>query len=485
MISISQKSTIQAYLMLLLVVSLAGCSTIGSDKKLSCKEPRVAPMDWVTISGSMLPTATFRIGECGLTLADVLATSRTLEKLEYQAELSSKPRSSSQSLKDIDAEQLLSIISKQKINSTNLETVVFEVETALQKYPDLSLVSQWEQGFPNYAFDKDFGSDYEKRLISLKVDALEPAFKPKAIEHLTVLLDANASEEDRKRSMEHLRNLASNGSLNVERAQKLKSWCFVQSRGVELKAVVSSFSALKVDQSVMGDVPAQDLLMVLVHRRAECVIVPLPLVFESAFGGYWIEPGDHIVLAKFQELPFAHFSEGEKRVGLTGMISTQGIWPTEHRSLDAVTNTFRDRVDLRGNMITITQATDRLLVRTMLPYNMVTLSPNRISQMRELIRLWGLSNGQVVEFQNTGTADLLLESTRKLRNATDAQRRTARKPILTCKEAQRTSCGEPTASTKSCVEEFKQQIPLLDGACETVQGGLQTVKDTLGNAVGL
>ena len=485
MTSISQKSAIQVNLMLLLAVALAGCTTIGSDKKLCCKEPRVAPMDWVTISGSMLPTSTFTIGECGLTLADVLATSRTMEKLEYQAELSNKPRSSTQPFKEIDAEQILSIVSKQKITPTNLESVVLEVETALQKYPDLSLVSQWEQGFPNYAFDKDFGSEYEKRLIALKVDALEPAFKSKAIEHLTVLLDANAKAEDRERSMGHLRNLASNGSLNIERAQKLKSWCFAQSRQVELKAVVSSFSSRPVDQSVMGDVPARDLLMVLVHRRAECVIVPLPLVFESAFGGYWIEPGDHIVLAKFRELPFAHFAEGEKRIGLTGLIATQGVWPTEHRSLDAVTNTFSDRVDLRGNMITITQATDRLLIRAMLPHNMVTLSPNRISQMRELIQIWGLANGQVVEFQNTGTANLLLESTRKLRNATDAHRQTERQSILTCKHAQQSPCGEPTAPTKSCVEEFKQQIPLLDGVCETVQGSLQTVTDTLGNAVGL
>lgn len=474
-------------------VAFHGCATVNREHKLlNCeKTPKI--IDWITVSGSMLPTSTLTVGQHGSSLADCLVQSQTLDRLHWQADVTAKNAVSNQTLTQSDSLQIETMALSQKDTAGNYDSMVAQVAAIMQNNPGVGIPSDWYKGFPEYAFDDKAGSEYEKRLIALHVDALEPAFKKEAASHFITIAASNATEQDVLSSRDSLKTLARDGKLNVEDHQKLKAWCYFRAHIAKNSkdasdSKVDTFTVKNQNALVLDNGPVENLMMVLVHRKQECVLVPLPLVFESAFGGYWVEPGDHIILARYKELPFIHFADGEKRVGLVGLTTSQGVWPTEQRSLEAAMSNFGENVDLRANMITITQKTDKLMLRAMLPLNTMALSPSRSAQMRDLLRVWGLFDGQVIEFQNSGLNKLLNDSNRKLQLATDANRTKVNPCFHSCVDPKCThesTQGIIATDAKGTNGSTKQQFPFLTDTCENIQQNLKSVSDSTSRLLGM
>lgn len=497
---------------LLLMVAASGCVTNDRTRKLCTPDRVTPPVDWITISGTSLPTCTYVVGEYGQSLADTLILSRTMEKLNHQAELTKvhMAQSAAKSFADSDETYIESLLMDSALDNRRLDTVVDEMTAVLNKYSDVSIPENWADGFPEYAFDQTKASDKDRQLLAVQVQGLEHRLRGDASGHLRVLFDSmqgKGNEKSHIDSRAYLKMLATDGKLNLDDHQKLKAWCYAQyklrsvdpneSESVGAKAekssIASSFFSKKVEAkaasvSVIGVTPVRDTIMVLVHRRTRCVAIPLPLVFETQFGGYWVEAGDHLVLAMFQELPFGSRIDGEKNVGITGLVRTQGVWPNVQQRLVEAVNEHENDVDVRANMLVVSQSLDQLLVQAMLPYNMSSLSPARRSQMEDLIRDWGLFNGQVIEFQNTGVSPLLIDSSRKLQHATDFSRKQAEVHIVGCQIRQSNiQVGGTNArpESKSSISSLKERVPYFNDACESIQDAWSTARETTSDALGL
>jgi hypothetical protein len=477
---------------------ITGCAMTDPSKKHCTKPLKLPPVDWIMVSGTSLPATTVVIGECGLTLADSLVMSRTIEKLGYQSEVASKS-SIANKLSDSQGSELYSILKDQALDAVSFDSAVGDVAVFLQSRSWLDLPDDWHAGFPDSAFDRNLGSERDRQTIAAQIQELNPRLRMEATIHFEKLIKTFAdktvkdfSDSDSARaSMDYLRSLAQDGRLIVGDYQKLKCWCYSTQRNQSdaekaNKAIASSFGT-KSTAPVMGNVSARETMMVLVHRGSRCVVIPLPLVFESAFGGYWVEPGDHLFLARFGELPFRNQMNDLnelKQVGITGMISSQGVWPTETRSLESVVSSFRGEIDLRADMMMVAQVQNNVVFQCMLPYSMTSLSVGRSTQMEALVREWGLVDGQVVSFQNSGLSPLLVASTQKLRRATDLHRRMVAGNSKLCQHDQAsdlTSCTTESESTKSIASRFA----LANDACQTFQDSLKSMRgftsDSLSN----
>ena len=473
---------------------LTGCTTIEPNKKLCSAAPKLAPVDWIMVSGTSLPATTVVIGECGLTLADCLVVSRTIETLDYQSEQSQVESKSVMAagqpdsrLSESQRNDLNSVLKVKAVNAVDFDTVVSDAALILQSRSSIDIPDDWELGFPDVAFDKTLGRPHDIQTIAAQIQELNPRHRIEATKHFQALLKEYADEKKKddpnselKGSRDYLRSLAKDGRLIVGDYQKLRSWCYsMPSTQFDAEKALGSFGSKRVTPPVMGEVPAKETMMVLVHRGPRCVVIPLPMVFESAFGGYWVEPGDHLFLARFGELPFRsqmNDMDDLKNVGITGMVATEGVWPTTARSLASVISSFPDDIDLRSNMMMVAQVNNNVVFQCMLPLNMTSLSTGRSTQMESLIREWGLVDGLVVSFQNSGLSPLLLNSTQKLRLASDLHRR---RSVDHSKLCQHDLTGDSPYGTiePESPNPIASRFSLANDACQTFQDSLKSMRN--------
>jgi hypothetical protein len=392
---------------------------------------------------------------------------------------------------------VFSIFKNKADNAETFDSAVSFVAEFIQSRPWLDIPPDWYRGFPDSAFDKNIGTERDRQLIAAQIQELNPMLRMEATKHFQGLTKAFTDEklkdgsvsQTTKESEKFLKVLAQDGRLNVGDYQKLKSWCYANGSSkheseTESEAISSSFK-IKSTVPAIGDEPATEMMMVIVHRGSRCVVVPLPLVFESTFGGYWVEPGDHLFLARFKELPFRVQWDNlndSKKVGITGMIASQGVWPTETRSLESVISSFRSDIDNGADMMLVAQVHNNMVFECMLPLSMTSLSAGRITQMASLVREWGLVDGQVVSFQNSGLSPLLVASTEKLRRATDLRRRLLADNSKLC---QQVPPGDLPcySSVSESTKVNASRITLANDTCNTFQDSLKSLRDITSNTL--
>lgn len=142
-------------------------------------------------------------------------------------------------------------------------------------------------------------------------------------------------------------------------------------------------------------------LFLIRKNSGENFLIPSAAVCECELGNLWLMPGDQVYVVRFGELGLSDHLNGELVVGLTGMVSTEGIVKTSDHSLRSILSTFHEQIDFRSNILSIACELNGISVQAMLPYQNTSLSTSAGRDIDGLIDRWKLADGSILKLDHS------------------------------------------------------------------------------------
>jgi hypothetical protein len=479
---------------------LSGCAL--QETCLTCKSEPVM-IGWVTISGTTVPSTTTPVDENGKSLADCLIDSRINDVLSMQLRTKAPELSTDSFRKLTQADIARLTVTLQSLETSKapvdqyagMFTEVSALQLTLQDLP----LNSWAEGFPHYAFDGRVSSDQDRSQLRFQLESLEDqnVFR-EAVRAFEILKTTNSPDKATESSLNFLSTLARDGKFRVGDDQKARAWSYKVIRDFEksksariagaadavdaaswttavLSTLTDDYNSLAKDSSTVAantgadSLPAESIFVIVEQRKQPITVLPLEDVFNSPLGSLWLFPGDHISLMRLTDIFFLNGHQGDKRIGVTGLVAQKGILKTDVNRLNQLLGEIDSTIDLRTNLIVVNYPIGKKVAKLFVPYtsSAVAQSSNRIEQLYGCI---GLTDGTVVTMDHTDVTPTLKRSRLLMQQAAEA--RVSQTQLCSLKPDQRPVNAVP-AKAKS--QKRLPQIPVVSDACTAAQ---KTGKDS-------
>jgi hypothetical protein len=442
------RATHRLWIACLVLASLLGCVT---PRTPICKKP-IAEQGWVTIAGSSVPGATVTVESYGKSLVQCLNESQTTSILASRAKWVGIPAPRSIEMPtESDLKSALSLLEAPLSNKSDKDfekewsvrhELLVEKLIALQRdFPRLAIPDSWALGWPHCLIDDPTNVNGMEQLAYKIGDMPESQFKEEAKRGYRKLQGKKLSNQDRAGFVTELSALARDGKIELDPEEKIRAWSFTSIGAVnkssdtsaepiaqfkerassfakELKArqvldrPSSKFTVNGFDNSAVYSTPDEALMVLIQSAGRERVLLPLEMVFESELGGLWLFPGDRIEIVRFKELPVSRgeVEEGDCRVGVLGLITTQGVLLTKNAVASSVISDVVSDVDSRANLLVITNEWNGQIVHTLLPYGASQVSSATQANVDSLLERWAIQDGTLIKFDLSQLSPMMVRS---------------------------------------------------------------------------